>query len=160
MNYNLYDMLRIVILKICWELQFVQCVFKNLQNIYYVMNSNLLWLTSSTYVWILTTLKWTYINHVKAQKHILYNEHGLKEQPLLLIRATGNMTEYKQCSYSLCKAFKQTQRQYRDKVESQLNGSDREGAFSALSCTPCSPMTAWPCTPPTQSLSLQTTLQW
>ena len=30
-------------------------------------------------------------------------------------------------------------------------------AFAALSC---SPMPAWPCTPPTQSSSLQTTLQW
>ena len=35
--------------------------------------------------------------------------------------ATGNMTEYKQCSYSLRKAIKQAKRQYRDKVESQLN---------------------------------------
>ena len=29
----------------------------------------------------------------------------------------GNMSEYKQCSYSLCKAFKQVKCQYRDKVE-------------------------------------------
>ena len=34
------------------------------------------------------------------------------------------------------------------------------GAFSAPSCTPCSPMTVWPCTSPTQSSSLQTTHQW
>ena len=34
-----------------------------------------------------------------------------------------------------------------------------KGACSALSCTPCSHMTAWPCTPPTQSSSLQTTQQ-
>ena len=41
-----------------------------------------------------------------------------------------------------------------------LNTGTPQGAFSALSCFPCSPMTAWPCTPPTQSSSLQTTLQW
>ena len=34
------------------------------------------------------------------------------------------MTEYTQCSYSLRKAIKQAKRQYRDKVESQFNGSD------------------------------------
>ncbi|CDQ56120.1 unnamed protein product [Oncorhynchus mykiss] len=34
------------------------------------------------------------------------------------------MTEYKQCSYFLCKAIKQAKCQYRDKVESQFNGSD------------------------------------
>ena len=39
-------------------------------------------------------------------------------------KVTGNMTEYKQCSYSLRKAIKQAKRQYRDKVESQFNGSD------------------------------------
>jgi hypothetical protein len=33
-------------------------------------------------------------------------------------KATGNMTEYKQCSYSLRKAIKQANRQYRDKVVS------------------------------------------
>ena len=32
-------------------------------------------------------------------------------------KVTGNMTEYKQCSYSFCKAIKQAKRQYRDKVE-------------------------------------------
>ena len=31
-------------------------------------------------------------------------------------KVTGNMTEYKQCSYSLRKAIKQAKRQYRDKV--------------------------------------------
>jgi hypothetical protein len=36
-------------------------------------------------------------------------------------KVTGNMTDYKQCSYSLCKAIKQAKRQYRDKVESQFN---------------------------------------
>ena len=41
-----------------------------------------------------------------------------------------------------------------------LNTKPHKGAFSALSCTPCSPMTAWLYTPPTQSSSLQTTLQW
>jgi hypothetical protein len=39
-------------------------------------------------------------------------------------KATGNLTEYKHCSYSLRKAIKQADRQYRDKVESQFNGSD------------------------------------
>ena len=34
-----------------------------------------------------------------------------------------------------------------------------KGACSAPSCTPCSPMTAWPITPPTQSSSLQTIQQ-
>lgn len=38
--------------------------------------------------------------------------------------ATRNMAEYKQCSYSLRKAIKQAKSQYRDKVESQINGSD------------------------------------
>ena len=41
-----------------------------------------------------------------------------------------------------------------------LNTGAHKGAFSAPSCTPCSPMTAWQCTPPTQSSSLQKTLQW
>ena len=39
-------------------------------------------------------------------------------------KKTGNMEEYKQCSYSLRKAIKQTKRRYRDRVESQFNGSD------------------------------------
>ena len=39
-------------------------------------------------------------------------------------KVTGNMTEFKQCSYSLRKAIKQAKRQYRDKVELQFNGSD------------------------------------
>ena len=34
------------------------------------------------------------------------------------------MSENKQCSYSPCKAIKQAKCQYRDKVESQFNGSD------------------------------------
>ena len=34
------------------------------------------------------------------------------------------MAEYKQSSHSLRKAIKQAKRQYRDKVESQFNGSD------------------------------------
>ena len=41
-------------------------------------------------------------------------------------KATGNMTEYKQCSYSFLKAIKQAKRQYRDKVESQFNGFRHE----------------------------------
>ena len=39
-------------------------------------------------------------------------------------KVTGNMAKYKQCSYSLRKAIKQAKCQYRDKVESQFNGSD------------------------------------
>ena len=35
-------------------------------------------------------------------------------------KVTVNMVEYKQCSYSLRKAIKQTKHQYRDKVESQF----------------------------------------
>ena len=42
------------------------------------------------------------------------------------------MTEYKQCSYSLRKAIKQAKRQYRDKVESQFNGSDTRGMWQGL----------------------------
>ena len=42
------------------------------------------------------------------------------------------MPEYKQCSYSLRKAIKQAKRQYRDKVESQLNGSDTRGMWQGL----------------------------
>jgi lysyl-tRNA synthetase class II len=39
-------------------------------------------------------------------------------------KATRNMTEYKQCSYSLRKAIKPPKCQYRDKVESQFNDSN------------------------------------
>jgi hypothetical protein len=39
-------------------------------------------------------------------------------------KKTENTEEYKQGSYSLRKAIKQAKRQYRDKVESQFNGSD------------------------------------
>ena len=42
-------------------------------------------------------------------------------------------------------------------ISNQLILKPHKGVFSALSCTPCSPTTAWPCTPPTQSSSLQTT---
>jgi hypothetical protein len=47
-------------------------------------------------------------------------------------KATGNMTEYKQCSYSLRKAIKQAKRQYRDKVESQINGSNTRPMWQGL----------------------------
>ena len=48
------------------------------------------------------------------------------------------MTEYKQCSYSLHKAIKQVMRQYKDKVESQFNGSDTRGMWQGLqSITDC-----------------------
>jgi hypothetical protein len=39
-------------------------------------------------------------------------------------KGTGNMAEYKQCSYSLCFTIKQAESQYRDKMELQFNGSD------------------------------------
>ena len=42
------------------------------------------------------------------------------------------MTEYKQCSFSLRKAIKQAKCQYRDKVESQFNGSDTRGMWQGL----------------------------
>ena len=47
-------------------------------------------------------------------------------------KVTGNMTEYKQCSYSLRKAIKQAKLRYRDKVESQFNGSDTRGMWQGL----------------------------
>ena len=49
-------------------------------------------------------------------------------------KATGNMTEYKLSSYSLLKAIKQAKRQYRDKVESQFNGSDTRGMWHFKQC--------------------------
>ena len=39
-------------------------------------------------------------------------------------KVTGNMVKYKQCNYSHRKAIKQAKHQYRDKVESLLNGPD------------------------------------
>jgi hypothetical protein len=45
-------------------------------------------------------------------------------------KRSGNMAEYKQCSYSLCKAIKQAKRQYRYKVESQFNCSDTTFTFT------------------------------
>ena len=47
-------------------------------------------------------------------------------------KTTGNMTEYKQCSYSLHKAIKQAKFQFRDKVESQFNGSDTRRMLQGL----------------------------
>jgi hypothetical protein len=47
-------------------------------------------------------------------------------------KVTGNMGEYKQCSYSFHKAIKQTKRQYRDKVESQFNSSDTRRMWQSL----------------------------
>ena len=40
-------------------------------------------------------------------------------------KRSGNMAEYKQCSYSHRKAIKQAKCQYRDKVEWQFNSSDK-----------------------------------
>ena len=47
-------------------------------------------------------------------------------------KVPGNMTKYKQCSYSLSKAVKQAMLQYRDKVESQFNGSDTRSMWQGL----------------------------
>ena len=47
-------------------------------------------------------------------------------------KVTGNMTEHKQCSYFLHKAIKQAKCQYRDKVESQFNGSETRGMWQGL----------------------------
>ena len=47
-------------------------------------------------------------------------------------KVTGNMTEYKQCNYSLRKAFIQAKIHYRDKVESQFNGSDTRGMWQGI----------------------------
>ena len=48
------------------------------------------------------------------------------------VKVTGNMAEYKQCSYSLFKAIKQAKCQYRDQVESQFNGSDMRRMLQGL----------------------------
>ena len=42
------------------------------------------------------------------------------------------MAEYKQCPYSLRKSIKQAKRQYRDKVESQFNGSNTRRMWQGL----------------------------
>ena len=47
-------------------------------------------------------------------------------------KGTGNMAEYKQCSYSLRKAIEQAKRQYIDKVESQFNGSNKRRMLQGL----------------------------
>ena len=47
-------------------------------------------------------------------------------------KATGNMTKYKQCSYSLYKAIKQAKHQHRDKVESQFSGSNTRRMWQGL----------------------------
>jgi hypothetical protein len=52
-------------------------------------------------------------NRAKLKAHTTAFNHG---------KATGNMAEYKQCSYSICKAIKQAE--YKDKVQSQFNDSN------------------------------------
>jgi hypothetical protein len=47
-------------------------------------------------------------------------------------KATGNMTEYKQCSYFLHKEIKKAMLQYRDRVESQFNGSNTSRMWQGL----------------------------
>ena len=47
-------------------------------------------------------------------------------------KMSGNKAEYKQCSYSLRKAIKQVKCRYRDKVESQINGSDMSHMWQGL----------------------------
>ena len=54
------------------------------------------------------------IRHGRKSRTTAFN-HG---------KATGNMAEYKQCSYSLHKEIKQAKYQYRDKVELQFNSSN------------------------------------
>jgi hypothetical protein len=48
------------------------------------------------------------------------------------VKVTGNMAEYKQCSYSLFKAIKQAKCQSRDQVESQFHGSDTRCMWHGL----------------------------
>ena len=48
------------------------------------------------------------------------------------LKLTGNMVEYKHCSYSLSKVIKQAKHQYIDKVESQFNGSDTRRMWQGL----------------------------
>ena len=52
---------------------------------------------------------------------------GRRHDPphLTMEREYGNMSEYKQCSYSLRKEIKQVKCRYRDKVELQFNGSNK-----------------------------------
>ena len=47
-------------------------------------------------------------------------------------KATGKMDMYKQNSYALRKAIKEAKQQYRDKVESQFNGSDMRRMWQGL----------------------------
>jgi hypothetical protein len=47
-------------------------------------------------------------------------------------KVTGNMDMYKQTSYDLHKAIKEAKHQYRDKVESQFNGSDTRRMWQGL----------------------------
>ena len=63
--------------------------------------------------------------HAKLKAQTITFNHG---------KVTGNMGEYKQCSYSLCKVIKhkQEKHQYRDKVESQFNGSDMRRMWQDL----------------------------
>ena len=53
--------------------------------------------------------------HAKLKARTTAYKHG---------KMTGNMADYKQCSNSLHKAIKQAKCWFRDKVESQFNGSD------------------------------------
>jgi hypothetical protein len=61
--------------------------------------------------------------HTKLKAQTIAFNHG---------KVAGNMAEYKQCSYSLIKAIKQPKRQYRDKLESQFNGSDTKRMWQGL----------------------------
>ena len=62
-------------------------------------------------------------NHAKLKARTIAFNHG---------KATENMTEYKQCSYSFRKAFKLAKHQYRDKVESQFKGSNTRRMWKGL----------------------------
>jgi hypothetical protein len=51
---------------------------------------------------------------------------------LIMSRRLETRPEYKQYSYSLCKAIKQAKCQYRDKVEPQFNGSNKRRMWQGL----------------------------
>jgi hypothetical protein len=59
--------------------------------------------------------------HAKLKVRTIAFNHG---------KVTGNMAEYKQCSYSLRKAIKQAKRQFRDKVVLQFNSSDTRQSWT------------------------------
>jgi NADH:ubiquinone oxidoreductase subunit D len=59
-------------------------------------------------------------------------QHPRKTESENHSKVTVNMDEYKQSSYALHKAIKQARYQYRDKVESQFNGTDTRRMLHGL----------------------------